>query len=66
MGPPDGGGGPQPKIKDKTVEDLALFLLNYGAAYSEALREVDVVRAQVRALKAERKVVRDFFRGDDA
>ena len=63
-------GMPDPRVPfnvaGKNAEDLALFLLGYGAAYSEALRNVERLRDKVRDLENERKVVRDFFRGDDA
>jgi hypothetical protein len=52
------------KIERKSVEDLALFILEYGEAYGEALRTVEAQREEIRRLKAERKAVRDFFRGD--
>lgn len=48
-------------IEGKTVEDLALFLLGYGEAFGESLREAEALRTRVNALEAEKRAFRRFI-----
>lgn len=58
-------GMPDPRVvvtmKSANVEDLAFFLLNYGAAYGEALRERDRLATKVADLENEKAAFRRFI-----